>query len=43
MQEFTPASALTPEVIVALVGLSVLSLLPLAYKKIRARRKKSAA
>ncbi|NKB59975.1 MAG: TVP38/TMEM64 family protein [Alphaproteobacteria bacterium] len=32
---FTPASALTPEVIVALVGLSLLSLLPLAYKKLR--------
>lgn len=35
---FTPAGALTPEVIVALVGLSVLSIIPVVYKKIRARR-----
>lgn len=40
--EFSPASALTPEVITALVGLSFLSLVPLAYKKIRARRKENA-
>jgi len=38
MSEFDPAAALTPEVITALVGLSVVSLLPLAYKKARARR-----
>ncbi len=37
-QAFTPASALTPEVITALVGLSVLSLVPVAYKKLKARR-----
>ena len=36
-QAFTPASALTPEVITALVGLSVLSLVPVAYKKFKAR------
>lgn len=36
--EFSPADALTTEVIIALVGLSVLSLLPVAYKKLRARR-----
>lgn len=35
---FSPAAALTPEVIVALVGLSVLSLVPVVYKKIKARR-----
>ncbi len=35
---FTPASALTPEVITALVGLSVLSLVPVIYKKVKARR-----
>lgn len=35
---FSPANALTPEVIVALVGLSVLSVIPVAYKKIKARR-----
>lgn len=34
-KEFTPASALTPEVIVALVGLAILALTPLAYKKLR--------
>ena len=38
MEEFSPASALTPEVITALVGLAVLSLVPVAYKKIKARR-----
>ena len=37
-QEFTPGAALTPEVITALVGLAVLSLLPVAYKKLKARR-----
>lgn len=35
--QFSPASAITPEVVVALVGLSVLSLLPVVYKKLRAR------
>ncbi|TQV83485.1 TVP38/TMEM64 family protein [Denitrobaculum tricleocarpae] len=35
---FSPANALTPEVIVALVGLSVLSIIPVVYKKIKARR-----
>ncbi len=34
---FSPASALTPEVITALVGLSVLSLVPAAYKKLKSR------
>ena len=38
MDTFSPASALTPEVITALVGLAVLSLIPVAYKKIKARR-----
>ncbi len=38
MEEFSPASALTPEVITALVGLAVLSLIPVAYKKLKARR-----
>ena len=36
--EVTPASALTPEVIIALLGLSVLSLAPVVYKKVKARR-----
>lgn len=36
--EFDPASVLTPQVITALVGLAVLSLLPVAYKKIKGRK-----
>ena len=36
--EFDPASVLTPQVITALVGLAVLSLLPVAYKKFKARK-----
>lgn len=35
---FSPASALTPEVITALVGLSVLSLVPVVYKKLKSRK-----
>lgn len=35
---FDPSSALTPQVITALVGLAVLSLLPVAYKRFVARR-----
>ena len=38
MKDFDPAAALTPEVITALVGLSVISLIPLVYKKAKARR-----
>ncbi len=38
--EFTPSSVLTPEVIIALAGLSILSLTPLVYKKIRNRSTK---
>lgn len=37
-QEFTLKGAVTPEIIVALCGLAVLSLLPVAYKKIKAKR-----
>lgn len=37
-QEFSPSAAVTPEVITALVGLALLSLLPVVYKKIKARR-----
>jgi uncharacterized membrane protein YdjX (TVP38/TMEM64 family) len=37
-ESFSPASILTPEVIVALAGLAVLALLPVAYKKIKAAR-----
>ncbi len=38
MQDFSPASALTPEVITALVGLALLSLVPVGYKILKARR-----
>lgn len=38
MQEFTLKGALTPEVIVALVGLAVLSLIPVGYRAIKARK-----
>lgn len=43
MDDFSPASALTPEVIIALVGLSVLSLVPVVYKKVMAARQASEA
>lgn len=36
--EFSAASALTPEIITALVGLSLLSLIPVVYKRLKARR-----
>ena len=36
--DFSPAGALTPEVIIALIGLAVLSLIPVAYEKLKARR-----
>ncbi len=38
METFNPSSVLTPEVVTALVGLAVLSLLPVAYKKLAGRR-----
>jgi uncharacterized membrane protein YdjX (TVP38/TMEM64 family) len=38
METFSLKGALTPQVIVALSGLAVLSLLPVAYKRIVARR-----
>ena len=37
-EEFTLTGVLTPEVITALVGLSLLSLLPVAYKRLRRSR-----
>ena len=39
-EEFSAAGILTPEVIIALVGLALLSLLPLVYKAISTRREK---
>ncbi|MGI9502415.1 MAG: TVP38/TMEM64 family protein, partial [Geminicoccaceae bacterium] len=36
-ESFSPAAALTPEVITALVGLAVLALVPVAYQKWKAR------
>ena len=41
MEEFSLRGALTPEVITALVGLSVLSLLPIVYKKFKSGREAS--
>ena len=38
MQDFSPAAALTPEVIIALVGLALLSLVPVGYKILKASR-----
>jgi len=37
-KEFTAASILTPEIITALIGLAILALLPVAYKKLKAKR-----
>ena len=41
--ELSLAGVVTPEIVIALVGLSLLSLLPVAYKKLAARRKPAAA
>ncbi len=38
MQEFSLMGALTPQVITALAGLAVLSLIPVIYKRLKARR-----
>lgn len=43
MQTFSLKGVLTTEVVVALVGLSLLSLLPVAYKKLTARRRSRSA
>jgi uncharacterized membrane protein YdjX (TVP38/TMEM64 family) len=37
-QQFSPSSILTPQIAVALVGLAMLALLPVVYRKLRARR-----
>lgn len=37
-EEFSPASVLTPEIVTALVGLAVLALLPVIYRKLKSRR-----
>jgi uncharacterized membrane protein YdjX (TVP38/TMEM64 family) len=37
-EAFSPAGILTPEIVIALVGLALLTLLPVAYRKLRARR-----
>ncbi len=37
--EFTVGSVLTPQVVAGLVGLSLLSLMPVVYKRIKARRR----
>ncbi len=38
-EDFSPGAALTPEVIMALVGLSLIALLPVVYKKVKGRRR----
>ena len=38
MEEVSLAGAVTKEVVIALVGLALLSLIPVAYKKLRAWR-----
>ena len=42
-EAFTAAGILTPQIITALVGLAVLALIPVVYKRIKARSGKSAA
>ena len=42
MMEFSLKNAITPEIIIGLVSLSVLSLAPAAYKKVKARRRRAA-
>ena len=37
-ESFTASGIMTPEIITALIGLALLSLLPVAYKKIKSRR-----
>ena len=37
-KSFTASGVMTPEIITALIGLALLSLLPVAYKKIKSRR-----
>jgi heterodisulfide reductase subunit A-like polyferredoxin len=39
MQKFSLKGALTPQVVVAVVGLAILSLVPVAYKRFIAKRK----
>jgi uncharacterized membrane protein YdjX (TVP38/TMEM64 family) len=41
--EFSAAGILTPQIITALIGLAVLALIPVVYKKIKARSGKAAA
>jgi uncharacterized membrane protein YdjX (TVP38/TMEM64 family) len=36
-EEFSPASVLTPQIVIALIGLAALALLPVAYRKLKAR------
>ncbi len=38
-EDFSPGAALTPEIIMALVGLSLIALLPVVYKKVKGRRR----
>ena len=40
-QDFSPASVLTPQILIALIGLAVLALLPVAYRKFKSRPARS--
>lgn len=40
-ESFSPANILTPEAIAGLVGLAILSLVPIVYKKVKARGRQS--
>lgn len=40
-ETFSPAAALTPEVITALIGLAILALVPVGYEKLKTRRERS--
>ena len=37
-EQFSPSGVLTPEIVAALIGLAVLALLPVVYRKLRGRR-----
>ncbi len=40
-EDFSPSSVLTPQIVIALIGLAVLALLPVVYRKLKARSARS--
>jgi len=40
-EDFSPSSVLTPEIVIALIGLAVLALRPVVYRKLKARSARS--